>query len=783
MDPLATEESPKLEDYIAALEPNTGVVEYVDPYEMNETYVANFSEYIKPETSHMEIHPSTIVGLLTSMIPFANHNQSPRNQLGDSQSKQAISVYATNFMNRYDNQAHVLCYPQAPLVRTLYYDYMADGQMGYGTNLILAMGSFTGYNQDDGIVMNADSFARGMFRSTCYRSYEAFEEDDPMSHSKTRIGNPARIPGWTSLRPGVDYSKLDDRGIIRVGEYVDESTALVGMYLQSPGGDMTDATKTAQVWTRGRVERVSTTVNNVGLVMVKVRVVQEKGTVGMFVRGYDMPRTKEGIPVDMIMNPHAIPSRMTVAQLIEALIGKAAPRLGTVANGTLFMNDGSPVEAIGKVLRDELGMEPFGEELMYDGMGGQLIPTQMFIGNVYTMRLKHMPEDKWNARAEGRKEQRTHAPTGGRGAQGGLRIGEMERDAILGHGTADFLRESLMKRGDGYQTVMCNGCGTIPIYNEGEKLYICAMCDGPVRYIGDSVNNLEILPPTKRSVASFSRIEIPYSMKLLEQELNGYLNMGMRLLTDKDVKIFRKPPSSELTEDQERALLETPLKDRVLPDTMVLEYIPPAEEPEVRPEDLAAMGATEDKEAAAPPPTAAAEVPVQQPAPLQQPDQEGVVLKLGNMNIGVAGMREAPPPLENEDEDEDDISFVRDGLGQQQPQQPQQQQQQQQQQGVSVQMTNQPVLVVPLSMKQAPAATEIIPSPAPKAPSTIAVDTSPNAMRGIGSVAAAAPRPNNKVRRPNSPGGPPPVVNVSKVGSAAPAAQSGNVQVNVSKLG
>jgi DNA-directed RNA polymerase II subunit RPB2 len=810
MDPLATEESPKLEDYIKALEANTGVVEYVDPYEMNETYVANFPEYIKPETSHMEIHPSTIVGLLTSMIPYANHNQSPRNQLGDSQSKQAISVYATNFMNRYDNQAHVLCYPQAPLVRTLYYDYMADGQMGYGTNLILAMGSFTGYNQDDGIVMNADSFARGMFRSTCYRSYEAFEEDDPMTHSKTRIGNPVRIPGWTSLRPGVDYSKLDDRGIIRVGEYVDETTALVGMYLQSPGGDMTDATKTAQVWTRGRVERVSTTVNNVGLVMVKVRVVQEripelgdkfsnrhgqKGTVGMFVRGYDMPRTKEGIPVDMIMNPHAIPSRMTVAQLIEALIGKAAPRLGTVANGTLFMNDGSPVEAIGKVLRDELGMEPFGEELMYDGMGGQLIPTQMFIGNVYTMRLKHMPEDKWNARAEGRKEQRTHAPTGGRGAQGGLRIGEMERDAILGHGTADFLRESLMKRGDGYQTVVCNGCGTIPIYNEGEKLYICSMCDGPVRYIGDSANNLEILPPTKRSVASFSRIEIPYSLKLLEQELNGYLNMGMRLLTDKDVKIFRKPPVLEMTEDQERALLEAPLKDRVLPDTMVLEYIPPAEEQEVRPEDLAAMGATEDKEEAAPP--AAPEVPVQQPVAAQQSGQEGVVLKLGNMNIGVAGMAgmgQAPPPAE---EEEDDISFVRGDPTQQQQQQPQQQQPQpqqpqqqqpqqpqQQQQGVSVQTTSQPVLVVPLSMNQAPAPTEIIPPPAPRAPSTIAVDTSPNAMRGIGAAAAAAPRPNNKARRPNSPGGPPSLVNVSKVGaSAAPATPSGNVQVNVSKLG
>ena len=1134
LDPLAEEEEPSLEAYVEALAPNAGVIEYVDPYEMNETFVANFPENIQPETSHLEIHPSTIVGLLTSMIPYANHNQSPRNQLGDSQSKQAISMYASNFMNRYDNQAHVLCYGQAPLVRTLYYDYLAEGQMGYGQNIILAMGSFTGYNQDDGIVMNADSFARGMFRSTCYRTYEAFEEDDPMTHGKTRIGNPARIPGWTSLKPGLDYGKLDERGLIRVGEYVDETTVLVGMYLQSQGGDMRDASKTAQVWTRGHVEKISVTVNNLGLVMVKVRVVQEripelgdkfcltadhevlttdgwvaidkvnttmkvaqlnrdterleyvnpietfefdhtgdmyevktqgvnlcttlnhrmwvqsrnsttfecieaekmmgkrmrfssysptsapdyalsqggvslsgesfsaflqlfgiwmaegwvytnerdhinrleisadkhrvltvlesvceklelntsfntksrkfyinskeyvdifkslsvgainkflpkwcfelsmeqsrillesmclgdghetatslsystssiklrddiqiivqhagytsgffkhvekgstrvdssgriyranadnwhiqirrkrvyptlnhghskkqggqteeiiqysgkvfcisvpsqvflvrrngtivwtgnsnrhgqKGTIGMFVRGYDMPRTKEGIPVDMIMNPHAIPSRMTVAQLIEALVGKVAPHLGTVANGTLFMNDGSPVEAIGKVLRDDLGMEPFGEELMYDGMGGKMIPTQMFLGNVYTMRLKHMPEDKWNARGEGRKEQRTHAPTGGRGAQGGLRIGEMERDAILGHGIAGFMRETIMKRADGYQTVVCNGCGTIPIFNEGEKLYICPTCDGPVRYIGDSVNNLEILPPTKRSVATFSRVEMPYAVKLLDQELNTYLNMGMRLLTDKDVKIFRPPPISELTADQERTLLEAVLPDRVLPETEIPEYLPPVEEAEVRPEDLAALGATEAIESPAAAPAAAPAAPVPVPAPTN--DNQGVVMKIGNINFGLpAALTNTGPPLDPLDDDEtDDIPFA--------PQEAQPQAQAQgQSQGVNVQTTSQPVLVVPLSMNQAPAPTEVVPAPAPGAPQTLAVDTSPNAMRGIGS----PPRnttPRNK--RPNSPAAPNAVVNVNKVGAAPPPAPTNNpnVRVTVNKTG
>ena len=488
----------------------------------------------------------------------------------------------------------------------------------------------------------------------------------------------------------------------------------------------------------------------------------QKGTIGMFIRGHDMPRTAEGIPVDMLMNPHAIPSRMTVAQLIEALVGKAAPSIGAVANGTLFMNDGSPVEAIGRVLRDELGMEPYGDELMYDGMGGKMIPTKIFVGNVYTMRLKHMPEDKWNARGEGRREQRTHQPTGGRGAQGGLRIGEMERDAILGHGISDFLRESLMKRADGYQTVVCNGCGTIPIYNEREKLYLCPMCDGPVKYIGDGPNNLEILPPTKRSVVSFSRVEIPYAFKLLDQELNTYLNMGLRVLTDKDVKIFRAPPISELSVDQETALLNAPLPERVLPETAIPEFIPPPEEPEVRPEDLAALGAAEDKEAAAPAP---AEVPVPPPTESNQ----GVVLQLGNMNIGMpspqANAMAPPPPVvpSLEDDVTDDMPFAPV---------------QQQQQGVNVQTMNQPVLVVPLSMNQGPARTEMIAPPAPGAPATLAVDTSTNAMRGIAPAPAQRPRNNRSV----SPGAPANVT-VNKLGGNSAPPPAANVRVSVNKLG
>jgi DNA-directed RNA polymerase beta subunit len=451
-----------------------------------------------------------------------------------------------------------------------------------------------------------------MFRSIALRSYEAFEEDDMLAKTKTRIGNPARIPGWTSLKAGIDYSKLDERGIIRVGEWVDETTVLVGRYMQTQSGEMRDASVTAQVWTSGRVEKVAITTNNAGLALVKIRVTQDrqpelgdkfstrhgqKGTMGMLVRAHDMPRSATGMVPDMVVNPHCMPSRMTMAQLLESLLGKSAAGLGAIGNATAFMNSGDPSEQIGKVLVNQLGLQPLGEEILYDGASGQMIPSTIFVGTVYTMRLKHMVEDKWNARAEGRREQRTHQPTGGRGAQGGLRIGEMERDAIVGHGVMDFVRESIMKRADGYSTYLCNGCGTIPIYNESKRQFICPMCDGPVRFIGDSTTNLEVLPPNKRSLATFSKVEIPYALKLLDQELSFFMNIGMRFLTDHDITKLRGPPIVELTADEERAALDAPLPERTLVDTIAVEKIEPAKEFEVRAEDLSALGVTAEEEA------------------------------------------------------------------------------------------------------------------------------------------------------------------------------------------
>ena len=730
MDPYEEKETTTFEEYHKGLEPHTGAIEYVDPYEQNETYIANFPENIQAETTHIEVHPSTIMSMMTSMIPFAHHNQSPRNQLSCSQSKQGISVYSTNWKNRFDNSAHVLCYGEMPLVRTMYNNFLGEGNMVYGMNCILAIACWTGYNQEDGIVMNHDAIQRGMFRTIAYRSYEAFEEDDKLASMRVRFANPINVPTWTDLRPGLDYSKLDDNGIIREGEYVDENTVIVGGYMESTKDRMVkDASTTPQVWTRGRVEKVAVMLNNAGLRLVKIRVVQDripelgdkfclspdhevrtdkgwipitdvtlqdrvlqrnpdsssefvcpidiigleydsvmyevhcasedkpllvspnhrligmyhdgttycpfdeeahlfakrqhlqhyhinennkldrilflkkidinsantihcltvpssvfmvrrmgathgywtgnsnrhgqKGTIGALLRGYDMPRTESGIVPDMIMNPHAIPSRMTIAQNLEQLLGKAGLQAGAFGDGTSFMNSESPQDVIGEILEAN-DFERYGNETMYNGATGEQIPVSIFIGPVYGMRLKHMVEDKWQARGKGRKDSKTHQPTAGRGAQGGLKIGEMDRDAILGHATAAFFKEAFMERSDGTTMPLCVSCGMVPIYNPRIGLAVCSMCDGPLRYIGtDNVNTIELLPPLGRPKAKIVEVEIPYSTKLLVQEQEAFLNMSMRFITTNGVECLR--PLERIAEEVPEDASDT-LAERVLPE-------------------------------------------------------------------------------------------------------------------------------------------------------------------------------------------------------------------------
>jgi hypothetical protein len=239
------------------------------------------------------------------------------------------------------------------------------------------------------------------------------------------------------------------------------------------------------------------------------------------------------------MNPHAIPSRMTIAQNLEQLLGKTAALSGAIGDGTSFMNDGSPQDAIGGIL-EQHGFERYGNEIMYNGATGEQMEAAIFIGPVYGMRLKHMVEDKWQARGKGRREVRTHQPTGGRGAQGGLKIGEMDRDSIIAHGGMAFVKESFMERSDGDTMNICVSCGTMPIYNPRMGISICPLCDGPVRYAGETASNLELLPPMGKPKSKIVQVEIPYSTKLLTQEQESFLNLSMRYITTKDIARLRQ---------------------------------------------------------------------------------------------------------------------------------------------------------------------------------------------------------------------------------------------------
>jgi DNA-directed RNA polymerase II subunit RPB2 len=557
LDPLGDQPAATFADYETALASTAGFIEYCDPVEMNEAFISwwGSADELTTDHTHAEIHPSTLTGLLASMIPYSNHNQAPRNQLSCSQSKQGIGTMVTNLKDRYDTYSHQLCYGEAPLCRTFMYETIGNGEMPYGSNCIIAATSETGYNQDDGLIINRDSVARGLFQSLSFRAYDCAEEVDSRTKVHSHIANPGSVPSWTSLRPGQDYSKLDERGIIREGEIVTAQTVLVGRYMVIPDtNELKDASITPGLYTQGRVDSVVVLHQGDGKLLVKVRVIElrmpqlgdkfssrhgQKGTIGMFVSAADLPRTAEGLVPDVMVNPGGLISRMTVAQLVEMVAGRVSVEVAAKINATTFCNGGEFVRQLGDVL-ELAGSSRAGDNVLYSGITGVQIRTDIFMCPLYFMRLKHLTDDKVNSRGAGKREIRTHQPTGGRANEGGLRIGEMERDSLCAHGVSTFLQESMMKRGDATEFWICNGCGRIPIYNEAESLFVCSTCDGPLTYNGLTPETLTMQLPTKQSRATFSKVAMPYSLKLLDQELSTFMNAGFRFVSEGSISRLRE---------------------------------------------------------------------------------------------------------------------------------------------------------------------------------------------------------------------------------------------------
>jgi hypothetical protein len=399
--------------------------------------------------------------------------------------------------------------------------------------------------------VNEGALKRGMFNTTYYTTYESHEEinksGDVIVESKfTNIESESNITG---TKYGYDYSHLDKYGLVREGSEVDDKTVLIGISTKVGSSNKVDSSKTPKKGQLGIVDKTFMSEGEEGERIAKVRIREiripnlgdkmasragQKGTVGLVIPESDMPFTRNGLRPDIIINPHAIPSRMTIGQLVECITGKACAMIGGFGDCTAFVNKGSKIGVFGEMLV-ESGFHSSGNEILYNGMTGQQLESEIFIGPTYYMRLKHMVKDKINYRARGPNTALTKQPVSGRANDGGLRIGEMERDSVISHGTVNFLTESMMERGDKYFMAVCNITGLLAIYNPSKNIFISPMADGPVRFIGSLDGKDMNIENITRFGRDFSVVSIPYSLKLLIQELQT-INVQMRIITEDNIQ-------------------------------------------------------------------------------------------------------------------------------------------------------------------------------------------------------------------------------------------------------
>ncbi|KAF5312638.1 hypothetical protein D9619_002953 [Psilocybe cf. subviscida] len=479
--------------------------------------------------THCEIHPSMILGICASIIPFPDHNQSPRNTYQSAMGKQAMGIFLTNFLIRMDTMANILYYPQKPLATTRSMEYLKFRELPAGQNAIVAILCYSGYNQEDSVIMNQSSIDRGLFRSIYYRSYMDLEKKSGIQQLE-EFEKPTR-ENTLRMKHGT-YDKIEDDGLIAPGTGVAGEDIIIGKTAPIPP-DSEELGQRTRTHTRrdvstplkstesGIVDQVLITTNAEGQKFVKVRVRStripqtgdkfasrhgQKGTIGITYRQEDMPFTNEGIVPDIIINPHAIPSRMTIGHLVECLLSKVATLIGNEGDATPFTN--LTVEGVSGYLRQR-GYQSRGLEVMYHGHTGRKLQAQVYLGPTYYQRLKHMVDDKIHSRARGPVQILTRQPVEGRSRDGGLRFGEMERDCMISHGIAGFLKERLFEASDAYRLHVCDICGLTAIANLKKQSFECRAC---------------------KNKTACSQLYIPYAAKLLFQELQS-MNIAPRLYT------------------------------------------------------------------------------------------------------------------------------------------------------------------------------------------------------------------------------------------------------------
>jgi len=514
-------------DLIIPLKTEDSIIEYIDAEEQNTSMICMKPNLFQDNYTytHCEIHPSTIFGVLASCIPFPQNNQSPRNTYQCAMGKQAIGIYVSNFKKRMDKTAYVLNYTMRPLVETRVMNMMKLNELPCGNQVIVAIMTHSGYNQEDSVLINKGSLDRGLFHATIYHT-EKDEDKKINGEEELRIKPNKNLT--RNMKFG-NYDKINKMGVMNENEIIEDKDIIISkvVVIKDHKNDNTklvkyeDKSKSYRTTEECYVDKTYIDTNGDGYTFCKVRIRAmrkpnigdkfssrhgQKGTVGNIIEEQDMPFTKEGIRPDIIINPHAIPSRMTIAQLKETIIGKLLLKLGLFGDGTSFgeidMNE------VYKELQKH-NYESKGNEVLYDGKTGEQIKTSIFIGPVYYQRLKHMVNDKQHSRCIGPMVNLTRQPAEGRSRDGGLRFGEMERDCMISHGASKFTKERIYDVSDKYAVNVCKKCGMIAVYNDKEHIHICNVCENRT---------------------DFSYVKIPYSCKLLFQELIT-MNIVPRIMT------------------------------------------------------------------------------------------------------------------------------------------------------------------------------------------------------------------------------------------------------------
>jgi DNA-directed RNA polymerase II subunit RPB2 len=523
----------KWDDLLTNCRIEDAIIEYIDPEEQSWSMIAmkptdlNLEKDQIKRYTHCEIHPSTIFGVLASCIPFPEHNQSPRNTYQTAQAKQAMGVYVTNYDSRMDKTAYVLNYPSRPLVDTRVMDMIQINKIPSGFNAIVAIMTHTGYNQEDSLLFNKGSVDRGLFQATIYHT----ERDE----DKQKINGDEEIrckpdPNKTKGMKFANYNKVNSKGVIPENTRVENRDVIISK-ITPIKENRNDHTKVIKYEDQSRIYKtdeetyidknyIDRNGDGYNFAKVRLRTVRkpvigdkfssrsgQKGTIGNIIPEENIPFTQDGLKPDLILNPHAIPSRMTIAQLKETLLGKVLLQLGLFGDGTSFGE--LEVKNISKALL-ELGYEAHGNQILYDGLTGEQMECNIFIGPVFYQRLKHMVNDKQHSRSIGPMVNLTRQPAEGRSRDGGLRFGEMERDAMISHGASRFTRGRMYDASDKYSVHVCKKCGLIASYNDKMHIHRCKTCENRT---------------------DFAYMEIPYACKLLFQELIT-MNIAPRLIAD-----------------------------------------------------------------------------------------------------------------------------------------------------------------------------------------------------------------------------------------------------------